>query len=64
MTRTMTRQGFLTATALALLASVATTSPAQDRITLRLSTPAPATGQRAVAMAEVFAPAVTDFPEF
>jgi len=62
---TTTRRGFLAATALTLLTTVTTTGLAQDeRITLRLSTPASPTDQRSVAMTEVFAPAVADFAEF
>ena len=57
MTMTMARRG------LALLAALAIAAPvlAQDKITLRMSTPASATDQRSVALAEIFAPAVADF---
>ena len=37
---------------------------AADKITLRLSTPATATDQRSVALADVFAPAVADFATY
>ena len=48
---------------LALLVALALSAPvlAQDKITLRMSTPASETDQRSVALAEVFAPAVADF---
>ena len=54
---TMARRG------LALLAALAIAAPvlAQDKITLRMSTPASATDQRSVALAEILAPAVADF---
>jgi tripartite ATP-independent transporter DctP family solute receptor len=46
------------------LAGLATTSFAEDKITLRMSTPASETDQRSVALAEVFAPAVADFATY
>ena len=48
---------------LALLAALTLGAPvlAQDKITLRMSTPASETDQRSVALAEVFAPTVADF---
>jgi tripartite ATP-independent transporter DctP family solute receptor len=62
-----TRRALLGATAAALVAlSFAGISPAaaQDKVTLRLSAPATPTDQRAVAMTEIFAPAVADFANF
>lgn len=52
--------------ALALLAAAALTGPvaAQDKITLRMSTPASETDQRSVALAEVFGPAVAEFATY
>ena len=58
------RRTLLGATAAAAFtASFAGYGPAfgQDRVTLRLSSPATPTDQRAVALTEVFAPAVADF---
>ncbi len=52
----------IAATALAL--SVGGVALAQDKITLRLSSPSSATDQRAVALIEKFAPAVADFATF
>lgn len=46
------------------VAGLATSSLAEGKITLRLSTPASETDQRSVALAEVFAPAVADFAEY
>jgi tripartite ATP-independent transporter DctP family solute receptor len=37
---------------------------AQDRVLLRMSTPATETDQRSIALAEVFAPAVADFADY
>ena len=37
---------------------------AQDKMTLRMSTPASETDQRSVALAEVFAPGVSDFATY
>ena len=52
--------------ALALLAAALLSVPAmaQDKITLRMSTPASETDQRSVALAEVFGPAVSDFASY
>ena len=64
MTFALTRRALVaTAAAGAILAS-ATTGFAQDRVTLRLSTPATETDQRSVALAEVFAPAVAEFADY
>ena len=53
----------LTRRAFTVLAAMALAAPAfaQDKVTLRMSTPASETDQRSVALAEVFAPAVADF---
>jgi tripartite ATP-independent transporter DctP family solute receptor len=65
MTITTTRRTLLAGSAalLALGLSFGTTSAA-DKITLRLSTPATETDQRAVALATVFGPAVADFATY
>ncbi len=60
MTLKMTRRVMLAIT----VAALATPALAQDKITLRMSTPASETDQRAVALAEVFAPAVADFATY
>lgn len=54
----MTRRALLASAAALTLAAPAL---AQDKITLRMSTPASETDQRSVALAEVFAPEVADF---
>lgn len=53
-------------TAVALVAAIAFAAPAmaQDKITLRMSTPASDTDQRSIALQEVFAPAVADFADY
>ncbi len=60
MTMTLARRG------LALLAALAISAPAvaQDTITLRMSTPASDSDQRTIALAEIFAPAVSDFATY
>jgi TRAP-type C4-dicarboxylate transport system substrate-binding protein len=61
---TITRRTLLsTATAAAAL-GLAPAARAQDKILLRLSSPASETDQRAVALTEVFGPAVADFATF
>lgn len=63
MTFLLTRRAVLAAaTATAVIASGA--AQAQDKVTLRMSTPATETDQRSVALAEVFAPAVADFADY
>ncbi|MEO9526159.1 MAG: TRAP transporter substrate-binding protein DctP, partial [Roseibium sp.] len=58
----LTRRSFSAcALALSLMVSTAPTALAQDKVTLRLSTPASETDQRSVSLAEVFGPAVADF---
>lgn len=60
-----TRRRFLSVTACTVLSSLFSVGTlAQDKLTLRLSSPASPTDQRAVAMTEVFAPAVADFASF
>lgn len=58
---TLTRRAAL---ALGLSACLVTPGLAQDKITLRMSTPASETDQRSVALAEVFAPMVADFATY
>ncbi len=62
MNLTVNRRAFLgTALAGASIAVLGRSALAADKITLRLSTPATATDQRSVALADVFAPGVQDF---
>lgn len=62
---TLTRRSVsLGALALAMSAGFAPTALAQDRITLRMSTPASETDQRSVALVSVFAPAVAEFADY
>ncbi|MFD1797853.1 C4-dicarboxylate ABC transporter [Paracoccus aurantiacus] len=61
----MTRRAVIAVTtAAALLSSFAAPALAQDKVKLRLSTPASETDQRSVALAEVFAPAVAEFIDY
>jgi tripartite ATP-independent transporter DctP family solute receptor len=62
----MTRRAALAAAAAIATVSLIAASPAlaQDKITLRMSTPASETDQRSVALAEIFAPAVADFATY
>ena len=55
---TIARRTLLSAAAMAAALSLAPVASAQDKITLRLSSPASETDQRAVALTTVFAPAV------
>ncbi|MBF9033113.1 C4-dicarboxylate ABC transporter [Rhodobacterales bacterium HKCCE2091] len=65
MTMSVTRRGFAAvATAAAVACGLAGQAIAQDCVQLRLSSPASETDQRAVALTEVFAPAVEDFACF
>lgn len=65
MFKTVTRRALLVATAAAAIAATSVGGTfAQDKIKLRLSSPASETDQRAVALTEVFAPAVSGFAEF
>ncbi|WP_269586077.1 sialic acid TRAP transporter substrate-binding protein SiaP [Roseibium sp. Sym1] len=67
MKKYLNRRAFV-ATAAALTISASsfgiTAANAEDKVKLRLSAPASATDQRAVAMTEVFGPAVAEFAEF
>ena len=60
MTSELTRRGFAALTAVAL----AFPAVAQEKITLRMSTPASPTDQRSVALEEVFGPAVAGFATY
>ena len=61
----LTRRALLGAgTALAMIAMAAGAATAQDKIQLRMSTPASETDQRSVALATVFAPAVEAFASY
>ena len=53
-----------TVTAMAAALALAAPAMAQDKITLRMSTPASETDQRSIALQEVFAPAVSEFAEY
>ncbi|MGE0502121.1 MAG: sialic acid TRAP transporter substrate-binding protein SiaP [Rhizobiaceae bacterium] len=68
MTMKLDRRGFLGATAAvaagATIGFGAMRASAQDKVRLRLSSPATPTDQRAVALTEVFGPAVADFATF
>lgn len=66
MTAGLNRRSFLATSALALGALVSGTASAgaQDKIKLRLSSPATPTDQRAVSLTQVFAPAISGFAEF
>jgi tripartite ATP-independent transporter DctP family solute receptor len=64
---TSNRRVFMAAVAAAALSASAFgvfTASAQDKITLRLSTPATETDQRSVALAGIFAPAVAEFATY
>ena len=63
MTITLTRRALLGTTVAATLVSYSVPALAEN-IVLRLSSPATATDQRAVALSEVFAPAIKDFATF
>jgi hypothetical protein len=60
----MKRTFALGAAALVAASMAAAPAAAQDRIKLRMSTPASETDQRSVALQEVFAPAVAEFAEY
>ena len=64
MPQSLARRAVLVGAAVASAAALVSSALAQDKITLRLSSPASATDQRAVALEEVFAPAVADFANF
>ena len=56
----ITRRAFAALTAVAL----AMPAVAQDKFTLRMSTPASETDQRTISLAEVFGPAVSEFADY
>ncbi|MCA9838482.1 MAG: TRAP transporter substrate-binding protein DctP [Trueperaceae bacterium] len=64
MQRVLTQRAVLLIAALMLLGSVFSAAFAQDKITLRLSTPATETDQRSVSLETVFGPAVADFANY
>jgi tripartite ATP-independent transporter DctP family solute receptor len=65
MTLNFTRRALIALCAAALATpALAPMGHAQDKITLRMSTPASDTDQRSVALAEVFGPAVAAFAEY
>ena len=66
MNNRINRRAFLGTTAIGFgaLAMGARTALAQDKVKLRLSSPATPTDQRAISLTEVFGPAVADFAEF
>ncbi len=65
MTTSLNRRRMLAGTGAAFAsAAIIGRARAQDRLTLRLSSPASATDQRAVALVERFAPAVAEFADF
>ncbi len=61
METTLSRRSVVAAAAAASLSAFAVSSFAQDKVKLRLSSPASATDQRAVALTSIFGPAVADF---
>lgn len=64
METTLSRRSVVAAAAAASLSAFAVPSFAQDKVKLRLSSPASATDQRAVALTSIFGPAVADFATF
>jgi TRAP-type C4-dicarboxylate transport system substrate-binding protein len=64
MPRRFPRRAILAGAVAVSAAALAANAVAQDKITLRLSSPASPTDQRAVALTEVFAPAVAGFATF
>ena len=66
MTTWMTRRAFGAATMAIATIGVGWSMPvsAEDKVKIRMSTPASATDQRSVALADVFAPAVADFATY
>ncbi|MBD8892175.1 sialic acid TRAP transporter substrate-binding protein SiaP [Roseibium litorale] len=64
MTMKMTRRAFSAAVGALALAGTSLGAFAQDKITLRLSTPASETDQRSVSLANVFGPAVAGFAAY
>ncbi len=64
MTQSLSRRAVLGSSAALALAAMAAGPARAQTITLRLSSPASPTDQRAVALTEVFAPAIADFATF
>ena len=64
MTVSLTRRALIGAAAALTVSATAMSAFAQDKITLRMSTPASETDQRSVGLATVFAPAVADFATY
>lgn len=65
MTMTTTRRGLMAgAASLIALGLMSHSALAADKITIRLSTPATETDQRAVALATIFAPAIAEFATY
>ena len=65
MTMSITRRAFLAATASAVIAASSTgLGMAADKVILRLSSPSTPTDQRAIALTEIFGPAVSEFATF
>ncbi len=65
MTMTTTRRGLMAGAASLITLGLMSHSPlAADKITIRLSTPATETDQRAVALATIFAPAIAEFATY
>ena len=60
----LTRRALLGAVAATAIAATSLSAFAQDKIALRMSTPATETDQRSVALATVFAPAVAGFADY
>ena len=64
MTFGTTRRAVLAGATFLAVATASGAAFAQDKVTLRMSTPATETDQRSIALAEVFAPAVADFATY
>ena len=60
----LTRRALMGAVAATALVATSLTAFAQDKVTLRMSTPATDTDQRSVSLATVFAPAVAEFADY
>ena len=64
MTFLATRRAVLAGATILAVATASGAAFAQDKVTLRMSTPATETDQRSIALAEVFAPAVAEFADY
>ncbi len=64
MQSSLSRRSVMAGAAAASLSALAGNAFAQDKVKLRMSTPASATDQRTVALASVFGPAVADFATY